>query len=133
MLWGIFQFAFPNHQYFPPQCLHGFQLFLVVCFVAVNFFEPPIGSGFWYYKIFAVVVTMPKTSMHKNHRFVFRQYNVWFARQVFYMQPKAITLCMQKLSHQYFRFRIPAFNAAHVVAPRLRAVHIGHRYQRYKA
>ncbi|HVW16052.1 MAG TPA: hypothetical protein VHB54_19640 [Mucilaginibacter sp.] len=69
---------------------------------------------------------MPETPMYKYHGFIFGQYNVRFAGQVFHMQPVAETIFVQKLAHQYFRLGILTPYPRHIVAAGFLAVHVGH-------
>ncbi len=69
---------------------------------------------------------MPKTPVYKYYRFVFRQHDIRFAGQRFYMQPVAETVFMQKPAHQHFGLGILTTYARHVVAPRFFGMYIGH-------
>ena len=71
-------------------------------------------------------MSMPEAAMNKNNRVVFAQYKVGFAGEFFMVQAVAETMCMQKLTHQHFRFCVLAFNAAHIVTAGCYAVYIGH-------
>ena len=69
---------------------------------------------------------MPKAPMHKNHRLVFRQYNIRLSRQVFYMQPVLEAMRVKKLTNQQFRLGILAFYPAHIAASYFLTVYICH-------
>jgi hypothetical protein len=70
---------------------------------------------------------VPKTSMYKNYRLVFGQYNIRRPRQILYMQPVPKPVFMQKPAHQQFRLGILAVYARHVIAAGFFAVYIGHK------
>ena len=69
---------------------------------------------------------VPETTMHKNDGFVFGQYNIGFAGEIFYVQAVTESVCKKKLTHQHLRFRILAFYAAHIVGAGFRVVDVGH-------
>jgi len=68
-------------------------MFFVQLFVSGNFIQPPFCFGFWYYKIFTTFMPMPKTTMNKYDGSILWQHNIWFAGQVFTVQPVSKTLC----------------------------------------
>ena len=65
--------------------------------------------------------------MYKDDSFVFWENDVRFTRQFFIVQFVTESLCMQKSSHQHFRFGIAASNPRHIVAAGNLIMHIGHR------
>ena len=69
---------------------------------------------------------MPEATMYKNNRPVFGKNNIWFAGQVFYVQPVTETISMQEPAHEHFGLGVLAFYAAHVVAAGCLVVYIGH-------
>jgi len=69
---------------------------------------------------------MPKTSMYEYHSLVFRQHDIGFAGKVFYMQPVAETVFMQKAAYQHFGLGVLTSDARHVVAPGLFGMYIRH-------
>ena len=71
-------------------------------------------------------MSMPEAAMHKDDGLVFAQHQVRFAGEFFIVQPVTKAICMQEFTHQHFRLRILAFNAAHIVATGCYAVYIGH-------
>ena len=64
--------------------------------------------------------------MNKYYGLVFRQHDVGFAGKVFYMQPVAETVFMQKAAHQHFGFGVLTSDARHVVAPGFFGMYICH-------
>jgi len=82
----------------------------------VYFIEPPFGAGFGHDKISAVFMAMPETAIYKYYGFVFGEYYIGFAGEVFNMEAVSETLRMEETAHEHFRLCVFAFDAAHVVA-----------------
>ena len=69
---------------------------------------------------------MPEAAVNKDHGFVFGEYNVRFTWKRFYIQAVTKTIGKEKLTHQYLRLGILAFDTAHVEAASWTIVNIGH-------
>jgi hypothetical protein len=57
---------------------------------------------------------MPKTAPHVNNTAQSREYEVGLSGQRGHMQPKPETHSMNQLTHEEFRYRVPAPDAAHI-------------------
>ena len=70
---------------------------------------------------------MPKASVNENNRLVFRQDNIGFAGQVFYMEAVTVAMSMKKTAHEHFGLGILALYPAHVVAARGLVMYVCHK------
>lgn len=120
------QAAFPQEQHPPAPCTKLFCGFYIVRLIAADFIQPPLRTGFGHYKVAAACVTMPETPLYKNHRLVFRQYDIRLTRQFAAMQCKPKTSPVKMRTYQQFRFGVCAPNAAHIIAPRCPIVYVCH-------
>jgi hypothetical protein len=71
-------------------------------------------------------MAVPETAMYEYDRLVFRQYYIGLTGQILHMQAVAVSVCMQKPSHQHFGFGVFSLNAAHVITACFLAVHVCH-------
>jgi len=93
-----------------------------------DFSEPKFGAGFGNCEIPATFVAMPETAVYKYYGSIFRQNNIGFSGEGFYIQPVSKAVGKQKLPHEHFRFGVFPLNAAHVVGAGSSVVYIGHEY-----
>ncbi len=61
-------------------------------------------------------MSVPETSINKNHRFVFGQNNVWFARQFADIDPITIPPAEKLMSYKNLRLGILGPNMRHTAA-----------------
>ena len=70
--------TFPDNADPPALFLKVLYVFCIPFFVALKFLFPEFLVGFWEDKILAVFVSVPETSVDKNHRIVSGKYKVRF-------------------------------------------------------
>jgi len=56
---------------------------------------------------------MPKTSVHEDDGFVFRQYDVRVSGKILSVQPESITVFMEKRTHDFLGFRVLPLDLGH--------------------
>jgi len=69
-------------------------------------------------------MTVPEAAMHEDHGLVFRQNNIWFARQILDVQAEAIAEAMEQRPDYLFRLCVFAGDGLHVAASLLRCMDI---------
>lgn len=74
--------------------------------------------------MFAVFVLVPETAVDEDGDFVFRQYDVGRAGEVFSMQTEAVALRVQELADGYFGLCVLPFHRRHVAVSLLGRVFI---------
>ena len=118
------QLAFPYIDYAPALFLQQPVVFLVTNDIAANFLFPIFWIVFWPYKVFAPLVAVPETPIHKYHSLILGQYNIRFSGETAIIFTIAKTFEKQVLPDQLFRFCIFVANSGHVVASCFRRMYI---------
>ena len=75
-------------------------LFLFVTFlIPFNFLLPKIDVSLRQAEVFAILMTMPKTAVHKDDRAVFTQHQIWVTGQTWMVEPIAETSAEKEFPH----------------------------------
>ena len=120
--------AFPDDRHPPTQsskCCHSSRISFLV---SPQLFIPELRSCLGQTEVRAPLMPMPKTSMHKNNRPVFRQYHVWLAGQGGYIFSIAKSIVKQPFADSFFRAGIFAANFRHDFTAFFRGENIRHKF-----
>jgi hypothetical protein len=111
----ILRFTLPNSEDKPSVRLQNSNRFVVPSSISDDLFRPKRYSAFRQ-ATFRTSVAMPKAPVHKDHRPMFREYDVGIAGQRFPVQPKSKAHPVQRPPNGQFRPRVSAANASHYEA-----------------
>ena len=90
-------------------------LFLFITFlIPSNFLLPKVDVSLRQAEVFAILMTMPKTAVHKDDRAVFTQHQIWVTGQTWMVEPIAEAPTKKEFPHQYFRLGVPSTYCSHV-------------------
>ena len=87
---------------------------------------PKINIRFRHPEIFTPFMTMPKTSVNKNHRLIFLQNNIRRPWELSIINAKPETTREKILPHYHLRLRILPLYRRHIPAPLLRCLYVCH-------
>ena len=81
---------------------------LVTLSVALDLVFPERRVGLWQDKVFASLVTVPKTTVHEDYSAVLAEHKVGMSGKSGIKQPVTETVGKQEFPHDHFRPGIPA-------------------------
>lgn len=110
-LW--FQLAFPKCYGMPPQVPELNASFEITFLVFQNFILPKLGVCFGYYKVFAILMTVPEAPIDEDSGSVFLENNIGRSREILDIEPVSESTGKQKSSHKKFWLGVLAFYALH--------------------
>lgn len=108
--------AFPNNDGAPATNCKIVQSQLVICLVLQYFVFPKLEVCTRRFALIATFVSMPKTTMNKDHYFIFGKDNVRFTREVLSMKPEPKTKRMKQRADFLLRASVLALDLAHYFA-----------------
>jgi hypothetical protein len=94
--------AFPYQNYLPAELFKLFNIAGISGLVRFNLGFPEFRTSLWQSEILTVV-SVPETSVHKNHSAVLGQNNIRFSREVSHMQPEPVSCCMKGSADKQLR------------------------------
>ena len=121
----LLQLALPKYKNTPAHRAQFFVIVFIAFAIAGNLLFPESRIACGHGSAFAGV-PMPKTTVNKDDRSVFRQHNVRPAGKGFSMQPEAITHPMQKTADRQLRSGVLPMNSRHDGATLGRSKNVGH-------
>ena len=98
--------------------VHGFYVFSMGFFISYlrqdkkvdNVEQNPTYPHFFRQtEVFAILMAMPETAVHKNDRAVFTQHQIRMTGQTWMVEPIAEATTKQELSHYHFGFSVFSF------------------------
>ena len=76
-------------------------LFLFITFlIPFNFLLPKVDVGLRQTEVFAILMTMPETAVHKDHRTVFTQHQIRMTGQTWMVEPIAEASAEKEFPYQ---------------------------------
>ena len=96
-------------------------------FVGFNLGFPKLGVGFGKSGILAIFVSMPKTAVYKDSRFVLGQHDIGCAGKFTIANTEAQSFGKKEFPNQHLGFGVLAVDCRHTAAPLLRCHGVGHR------
>lgn len=109
-----FYLAFPDGEDGVAEGAEGGGVARVALFVCGEFGLPEVAACGGQGGVAAALVLVPETAVDEDGDFVFRQYDVGRAGEVFSMQTEAVALRVQELADGYFRLCVLPFHRSHV-------------------
>ncbi len=106
----ILHLAFPYGKHAPTVLLKSILLLRIPFTITVDLPYPVSAISFWRARSTSTVVTMPETAMNENHFSYCGENQVWFAWEVFPMEPVAVAHAVDRPPRQHFRFCITRFD-----------------------
>lgn len=113
-------FTLPNDNDAPAQRRQSLLVAHVALRVPAQFLFPKFAPMLRNRRLRTILVPMPETSVHENHRPILLQHNVGRSRKRPVTQPKPKPRRMKQRTHTPLRPRVAAANARHVARPRFR-------------
>ena len=98
----------------------------IPCFVGVNLGFPELGIGFWQSRILTILVSVPKTAVYEDSRFVFWQHDIGSAGKFAVTDTEAQAFGKKEFPNQHLGFGVLAMDCRHTAAPLLRCHRVGH-------
>ena len=89
-------------------------LLFVTLLVPLNFLLPKLNVGFRQTEVFAILMTMSETAVHKDDRTVFTQHQIRMTGQTWMVEPIAEAPAEKEFPHQYFGFGVLSTYCSHV-------------------
>lgn len=106
--------AFPYKAYSPALVLIIFQVFSITLFVTVKLLFPEFLIGLWKYKVTAVFMGVPETSVYKDYCVVTWKNKVWFSRITFITDTVSKTGLKQGRAYLFFGFCVLRMDVRHI-------------------
>ena len=124
--------TFPDNDHAPAGFFQQTEIAPVALNVAIKLRLPIFRACCRHGSVFAAGMPVPEASVHENHSPVLPQDNIGLSGKVFAIDAKAVAAAVQHGTHDEFRLRVFAANAAHGPASLLGCQgirHIGSQYE----